>query len=108
MLVSELNDFVRAAKVGRFYCKKACEVCGRKTQKARKFAAMEKFSADTLKKIFDQDISDGGSLCESCDRAARKAVGSSDKGIKKVSWLIAILSLRSTKVSNSISNSIPT
>ena len=93
MLALELSSFLHAAKVGRFYCKKGCEACGRKTQKARKFASVQKFSAGALKKAFDKDISGDGYICESCDRAVRKAMRSSgNNGVKKVSWwLIAFV-----------------
>ena len=102
MVVLELSSFLGAAKVGRYYCRKGCEACGRKTQKTRKFTSVEKFSAGALKQAFDEDISVAGNLCESCDRAVRKAMRSSgNNGVTKVSWLIAFVFLRPTLVSNS-------
>ena len=67
MVLPLLNCFIPVAKVGLFYGQKGCEGRFEKSSRSR----------------YKQDISDGDSLSESCDKASRKAMGSSGKGNKK-------------------------
>ena len=63
------------------------EICGKRSQKTRKFTSVNKFNDSDLKKAFDKDVK-SGSLCASCDRAVRKSI-LSENGVQKVSYLMA-------------------